>query len=84
MERKEDDLKTVELSLLLPTVLQKDRKEKWIRGTGPKKDIISVKEREQQVLNSVPINYRKDLVKLIKEYQGIFPEKLVKGVPPKG
>ena len=52
------------------------------RETGPKKDIISVKEREQQVLTSIPDSYRKYLAKLIKEYQDIFPEKLPKGVPP--
>ena len=51
------------------------------RKTGPKKDIITGKEREQQVLNSVPDVYRKNLEKLIKEYQDIFPEKLPKGVP---
>ena len=50
---------------------------------GPKKDIISVKEREQQVLDSIPISYKKDLVRLIKEHQDIFPKKLPKGVPPK-
>ena len=58
------------------------QKRKMNRETGPKKDIISVKEREQQVLDSVPENYRKDLAKLIKEYQDIFPEKLPKGIPP--
>ena len=57
-------------------------KRKINRETGPKKDIISVAEREQQVLDSVPENHRKDLEKLIKEYQDIFPEKLPKGVPP--
>ena len=52
------------------------------RKTGPKKDIITVKEREQQVLDNVPQVFRKDLATLIKEYQDIFPEKLPKGVPP--
>ena len=52
------------------------------RKTGPKKDIITVKEREQQVLDNVPQVFRKDLATLIKEYHGIFPEKLPKGVPP--
>ena len=42
-----------------------------------------MKERDQRVLDSVTENYRKDLAKLIKEYQGIFPEELPKGVPPK-
>ena len=36
------------------------------RKTGPKKDIITVKEREQQVLNSVPDVDRKNLEKFIK------------------
>ena len=51
------------------------------KQTGPKKDIISVKEREQQVLNGVPKSYRKYLSNLIKEYQDIFPERLPKRVP---
>ena len=53
------------------------------RKTGHKKNIISVKGREQQVIDSVHSSYRKDLEKVIKEYQDIFPEKLPKGVPPK-
>ena len=53
------------------------------RNTGPKKDIISVKERQQWVLNNVPESHRKGLAKLIKEYQDIFREKLPKGGPPK-
>ena len=52
------------------------------RKTGPKKDIITVKEREQQVLDNVPQVFRKNLATLIKEYQDIFPEKLPKGAPP--
>ena len=51
------------------------------RENRPTKDVISVKEREQQVLDSVPESYRKNLVELIKEYQNIFPKKLPKGVP---
>ena len=37
--------------------------EKWKihRETGPKKDIISVAERERQVLDSVPENHNKNL-----------------------
>ena len=42
----------------------------------PKEDIISVKEREQQVLDSVLETHRKDLSKLTKDYQDIFPENL--------
>ena len=42
-----------------------------------------MEEREQQVLNSVPEVHRKDLAKLIKEYEDVFSEKLQKGVLPK-
>ena len=52
------------------------------RVSGPKKDIISVAERGQQILDSVPKDHRKDLEKLMKEYRDIFPKKLPKGVPP--
>ena len=41
-----------------------------------------MKEKEQQVLNSVPERHRKDLKSLIDEYKDVFPEKLPKGVPP--
>ena len=57
-------------------------KQKINRETDPKKDIISVAERERQILNSVPKNHKKDLEILIKEYWDIFPGKLPKGVPP--
>ena len=49
---------------------------------GPKENIISVKEREQKVLNSVPIVYRESLEKVIQKYRDVFPEKLPKGIPP--
>ena len=49
---------------------------------GPKKDIISVKEREKEVLDSVPVVYRESLKKVIQKYQDVFSEKLPKGVPP--
>ena len=52
------------------------------KESGPKKDIISVKEREKEVLNSVPREYRESLEKTIQKYRDVFPEKLPKGVPP--
>ena len=53
------------------------------KSQGPKKDIISVAEREQQVLDSVPVCHRKRLSHLIQQYRDIFPEQLPKGIPPK-
>ena len=50
---------------------------------GPKKDIISVAEREQQVLEGVPVCHRERLRHMIQQYRDIFPEQLPKGIPPK-
>ena len=50
--------------------------------SGPEKNIISAKEREQEVLNSVPAVYRESLEKVIQKYRDVFREKLPKGVPP--
>ena len=44
------------------------------KSQGPKKDIISTAEREQQVLDSVPTCHRERLGKLINQYHDIFPE----------
>ena len=52
------------------------------KESGPKKDIISVRERERELLNSVSVDYRKSLEKIIQEYRDVFPEKLPKGTPP--
>ena len=52
------------------------------KATGPKKNIITVKERESEVLDSVPTVYRKSLEKIIQEHRDVFPEKLPKGAPP--
>ena len=53
------------------------------KSQGPKKDIISTAEREQQVLDSVPTCHRERLGKLINQYHDIFPEQLPQGIPPK-
>ena len=52
------------------------------KETGPNKNIISVKERERQVLEGVPIDHRENLESLIQEYHDLFPEQLPKGLPP--
>ena len=49
---------------------------------GPKKDIITVAERERQVLDSVSVHHRGKLEKIIQEYRDVFPEQLPKGIPP--
>ena len=42
------------------------------KETEPNKDIITVKEREHEVLNSVPIVYRESLEKVIQKYRDVF------------
>ena len=51
------------------------------KESGPKKNMIYVKEREQEVLNSVPTIYRESLEKVIQKYREVFPQKLPKGAP---
>ena len=57
-------------------------KRKINKQSGPRKDIIAVKEQKREVLDSVSKIHRKSLEKLIKEYQDVFPEKLPKAAPP--
>ena len=52
------------------------------KRVGPKKDIITVAEREQEVLASVPVCHRERLEHIIQEYHDVFPEQLPKGIPP--
>ena len=40
---------------------------------GPKKDIITIKEREKEVLDSVPTKYRESLEKSTQKYRDVFP-----------
>ena len=61
--------------------LTEGQKRRINKEIGPKKDMISVAEREQEILNSVPESYRKRLETIIRQYRDIFPEKLPKGVP---
>ena len=56
------------------------QKRKISKETGPKKEFITVAEREQQVLNSAPEGYRKKVETIIQQYRDIFPEKLSKGL----
>ncbi|MCV6575237.1 MAG: dUTP diphosphatase, partial [Cohaesibacter sp.] len=49
---------------------------------GPKKDMISVAQREREVISQVPVVYQEKLEEIIQEYRDIFPEQLPKGIPP--
>ena len=52
------------------------------KESRPKKNTIIVKERECEVLDSVPTVYKKSLEKVIQEYRDVFPEKLPRGASP--
>ena len=52
------------------------QKKKINKEYGPRKDVITVKEREHAILGSVPAVHRKSLEKIIHD---AFPEKLPKG-----
>ena len=57
------------------------RKRRINKEKGPKKDMISVAEREQQVLNNVPECYRKKLETIIHQVSQYVSGKLPKDVP---
>ena len=52
------------------------------KRVGPKKDIITIVEREQEVLASVLVCHWDRLEHIIQDYRDVFPEKLPKGIPP--
>ena len=51
---------------------------------GPQKEFISVQEREQQIIDVVPAEYRQNPQELVKEFRDVFPKTLPKGSPQKG
>ena len=51
------------------------------KETRPKKNIISMKERDREVLDSVPTVYRESLKEVMQKYLDVFPKKLPKGEP---
>ena len=57
------------------------QKRKISKETGPKKEFITVAEREEQVLNSVPEGHGEKLETIIRQYRDVFPEKLSKSLP---
>ena len=59
--------------------MSEGQKRKISKETCPKDDWITVAEREQQVLDSVPEDYRKKLETIIHQFRDIFPEKIVQG-----
>lgn len=56
-------------------------KRKTNKESGTKKDIITVAEREREVLDSVPVCHWETLEKIIHQYRDVLLEKTTKGVP---
>ena len=54
-----------------------------MKAIGPKKHFQTVKERTQDILSTVPTEYRDTLSQIVQEYKTVFPNKLPKGRPPK-
>ena len=61
--------------------MTESQKRKNSKETGPKKEFITVAEREQQVLNSVHENHREKLETIIRQYRDVFLEKLSNALP---
>ena len=54
-----------------------------MKASGPKKEFLSVKEREEEILERVQPEFRGRLREIVDEYRSVFPERLPKGRPPK-
>ena len=63
--------------------LTEKKKRKLMKASGPKKEFISVKEREEEILERVQPEFRLKLREIVDEYHDVFQEKLPKGRPPK-
>ena len=51
------------------------------KESGPLKNLKSVKEREQEVLDGVPKDFREPLEKMIQKYRDVFQRLLLWNVP---
>ena len=56
--------------------------EKKMKASGPKKDSISVWEREEQILSEIEPELREKLRGIVEEFRDVFPEKVAKGSSP--
>ena len=63
--------------------LTEKKKRELMKASGPKKEFLSVKEREEEILERVQLEFRGKLREIVDEYRDIFPEKLPKGRSPK-
>ena len=63
--------------------LTEKKKRELMKASGPKKEFLSVKEREEEILERVQPEFRGKLREIVDEYRDVFPEKLPNGRPPK-
>ena len=65
------------------TRLTEGKKRDLMKRTGPKKNFLSVKEGEEEILSRVDPAIRGKLKELVDEFKDVFPNRLPKGRPPK-
>ena len=63
--------------------LTEKKKRELMKASGPKKEFISIKEREEEILERVQPEFQGKLGEIVDEYRDVFPEKFPKGRPPK-
>ena len=54
-----------------------------MKASGPKKEFLSEKEREEEILERLQPEFRGKLCEIVDENRDVFPKKLPKGRPPK-
>ena len=59
--------------------LTEKKKRELMKASGPKKEFLSVKEREEEILERVQPGFQGKLGEIVDEYRDVFPEKLHEG-----
>ena len=66
-----------------PIGLTEGKKRDLMKKLGPKKQFLSVEEREEQILSKVSSDVHGKLKELVNQFKDVFPDMLPKGRPPK-
>lgn len=63
--------------------VNKKTKQEQMKATGPKKSILIVKEKKEEIFYKVQLEHWDTLCNAVKEFKEVFLDKLPKGHPPK-
>ena len=73
--------KVVNVAILYESqgLIEKKKKRELMRASGLKKEFLSIKEREEEILERVQPEFRGRLRKIVDEYRNVFSREIAKG-----